>query len=92
MASKYSPSSFGLIADNYKTGTIIEGNNNMIFIVKENNAKKKWSRIYNIDLLSYEEPLIKESKFQNFFITNIKDNSFKSTIEKWHNIKNQFNK
>jgi len=89
MSSKYSPSSFGLIANNYKTGTIMEGNNHMIFIVKETNTKKKWFRIYDINMLSYEEPLIKESKFQKFFISNINDNSFDITMDKWYNLKNQ---
>lgn len=89
MSGKYSPSSFGLIANNYKTGTIMEGNNNMIFIVKETNTKKKWFRIYDINMLSYEEPLIKESKFQKFFINNINDNSFDITMDKWYNLKNQ---
>ena len=89
MSGKYSPSSFGLIANNYKTGTIMEGNNNMIFIVKETNTKKKWFRIYDINMLSYEEPLIKESKFQKFFISNINDNSFDITMDKWYNLKNQ---
>ena len=68
----------------------MEGNNNMIFIVKEtNNMKKKWFRIYDINILSYEEPLIKESKFQIFFTSNIKENSFDITMDKWYNLKNQ---
>ena len=90
MSKKISPLAFGLDPNDYNVGTIKEGVNNLIWIVEQKKLKKKWVRIEDMSLiLTYEEPLIKNSKFQKFFIENIKCKSFDITMHDWYNIKNQ---
>lgn len=93
MSKKLSPLAFNLDANDYTIGTIKEGVNNLIWIVEQKKLKKKWVRMKDVSLiLSYEEPIFKDSKFQKFFIENIKNKSFEITMHEWYNIKNQINK
>lgn len=86
--SKISPFAYGLDPNNYEVGTVKEGANKLNWIIEQKKNKKKWVRLYDCNTLSYEEPLIKESLFQKFFIENIKTKSFETTMQEWYIIKN----
>jgi hypothetical protein len=86
--SKISPLAYGLDPSNYEVGTVKEGANKLNWIIEQKKNKKKWVRIYDCSTLSHEEPLIKESLFQKFFIENIKTKSFETTMQEWYIIKN----
>ena len=86
--NKISPLAFGLDPNNYEVGTIKEGANKLNWIIEQKKNKKKWVRLYDYNTLIHEEPLIKESLFQKFFIKNIKTKSFEETMKEWFIIKN----